>query len=120
MKAEVRQLRRRLLFRYFSVGLFGAQFLDAIMPRANLQFADLEGADLRRANLQGADLNGANLKEADLRGTNLRGPRGLNQSRLSPAKYWELAFYAGDLLDRLGLPPEHNQSVRKRLAGFRE
>ena len=86
------------------------------MPRANLQFADLEGADLQRANLQGADLNGASLKGADLRGTNLRGARGLNQSRLSPAKYWELAIYAGDLLDRLGLPPEHNQSVRKRLA----
>ncbi len=56
MKAEVRQLRRRFLFRYCSVGLIGLVL--------------------------------------------------------------GLAFYAGDLLDRLGLPPEHNQSVRKRLAGF--
>jgi len=39
---------------------------------------------------------------------------------LEAHRYWALAFYAGDLLDRLGLPPEHNQSVRKRLAGFRE
>jgi len=58
MKAEVRQLRRRLLFRYFSVGLLGLVF--------------------------------------------------------------GVAFYAGDLLEQLGFPPEHNQSVRKRLAGFRE
>ena len=39
---------------------------------------------------------------------------------LEAHRYWVLAFCAGDLLDRLGLPPEHNQSVRKRLAGFRE
>jgi hypothetical protein len=41
--------------------------------RANLQWADLLGADLREANLRGANLLGADLREADLRGANLRG-----------------------------------------------
>jgi hypothetical protein len=40
--------------------------------RANLQWADLLGADLREANLRGANLLGADLREADLRGANLR------------------------------------------------
>ena len=46
--------------------------------RANLQGADLQGADLWGANLQGADLQGAdlqgaNLREADLRKADLQG-----------------------------------------------
>ena len=41
--------------------------------RANLQYADLRGANLRGANLQYADLRGANLRDADLRDADLRG-----------------------------------------------
>lgn len=37
---------------------------------------------------------------------------------LEAHRCWALAFCAGDLLEQLGFPPEHNQSVRKRLAGF--
>ena len=35
--------------------------------------ADLRGADLQEADLRGANLRGADLQEADLRGANLRG-----------------------------------------------
>ena len=37
------------------------------------QCADLDGANLRGANLRGADLDGANLRGADLRGADLDG-----------------------------------------------
>lgn len=46
----------------------GSVFLRA----ANLNGADLGGADLRGANLRGTDLRGANLGETDLRGADLR------------------------------------------------
>ena len=48
---------------------------------ANLQRADLRGANLRGANLQGADLRGARLQQANLQGTDLRGAR-LQQAEL--------------------------------------
>lgn len=58
--------------------LRGANLEDADLRGANLRGADLEGADLRRANLEdanlrGADLTDADLTDADLRYANLRG-----------------------------------------------
>lgn len=43
-----------------------------ISPWANLEGANLSGADLRGVNLFGADLRGANLRNTDLRGADLR------------------------------------------------
>jgi hypothetical protein len=45
----------------------------AIKSEANLEEADLRGANLREANLEEADLRGANLEEANLEEANLRG-----------------------------------------------
>ena len=56
-------------------------------------------------------MSGANLQEADLRGAN-----GLTASQVKDAKNWELAFYGKDLLKELGLPPDHNERVKKKLA----
>ncbi len=63
--------------------LEGADLRDADLQYANLEDADLRGANLRGANLQyadlrdadlrGANLRGANLRDADLRGANLEG-----------------------------------------------
>ena len=44
-----------------------------IEPGADLQGADLSGANLYRANLRGVDLTGANLSRAYLRNANLNG-----------------------------------------------
>ncbi len=65
------------------------------LRRANLEGADLRGADLSnsnlaRANLKGANLTGANLKNtvlfrADLRGADLTDAKGLKQDRLNRA-----------------------------------
>jgi len=43
----------------------------ADLERANLYGANLEGADLERANLERANLYGADLERANLRGANL-------------------------------------------------
>jgi hypothetical protein len=42
---------------------------------ANLQNANLEGADLQNANLEGADLQNANLEGANLEGADLQGAK---------------------------------------------
>ena len=52
--------------------LQGANLWGADLQDANLQDANLWGADLQGANLWGANLQGANLCGADLRGANLQ------------------------------------------------
>ena len=73
--------------------------------------ADLSGANLSRANLRGANLSGA-----DLTGADLRDGRDLTASQIKAAYNWKLAFYSGDFLKKLRLPPDHNERVRKKLA----
>ncbi len=106
--------------------LLGANLQGADLSGANLQGAklfgaNLQGADLSGANVQKADLPGANLQKADLREANLQGAdlwlgKGLTASRVKKAKNWKLAFYSDDFLKKLGLPPDHNEKVEKKLA----
>ncbi len=91
--------------------LFGAKLQGANLFRANLQRADLQDAKLRGAKLQGATLVGANLQGAFLYGTT-----GFTASQVKAAKNWELAFYRDFLLEKLGLPPDHNEKVKRKLA----
>ncbi len=88
--------------------------------RANLGRANLQEADLRGANLEGADLRGANLQGAFLGWANLQeaylgGAEGLTASQVMAAYNWELAFYSDDFLKELGLKPDHNERVKKKL-----
>ncbi len=53
---------------------------------------------------------------ANLQGANLFLVRGLNVPQVSQAENWELALYSGDSLKKLGLPPDHNERVKKKLA----
>jgi len=97
----------------------------------NLDGANLQKADLRKANLQEANLFGANLQKADLRRTNLReadlrkanlreaslsGANGLTAPQVKQAKNWKMAFYSDDFLKELGLPSDHNKTLKKKLA----
>lgn len=52
--------------------LWGANLVNADLWGANLQGADLSNADLRGVNLRGANVRGAKMRGADLRGSNLR------------------------------------------------
>ncbi len=79
--------------------------------RADLVEANLQGAYLVEANLQGAFL-----VEANLQGAYLVGAKGLTASQVKEAKNWKLAFYSDDFLKKLGLPPDHNERVKKKLA----
>jgi len=103
-----------------------ANLSGAYLEGANLQEADLRGANLRRAylqraNFQGADLEAASLQGAFLGSANLQGAnlflvRGLNVPQVSQAENWELAFYDDDFLKKLALPPDHNKTLKKKLA----
>lgn len=48
-------------------------FIGAVLRRADLYFADLDGAVLHRADLRGSILQWAGLSQADLTGSDLRG-----------------------------------------------
>ncbi len=98
-----------------------ADLIEANLQKANLRRANLQGADLRGANLQEADLSGTNLQEADLwraslQGAYLREAEGLTASQVKTARNWELAFYSKDFLKELGLKPDHNERLEKKLA----
>ncbi len=109
--------------------LQGAYLSGTNLQKADLRAANLEGADLRGANLQGAALRGANLQGAALRGANLhkavlrranlqgadlRGAKGLFASQVKIARNWGLAFYSKDFLKELGLPPNHNERLKRK------
>jgi len=121
-------LERASLYR---ANLERASLYRANLERASLYRANLQGAYLRRANLQGAYLRGANLQGAFLRRANLQGAflrranlqgafladaDGLTVSHVKTARNWELAFYSDDFLKELGLPPDHNEKVKRKLA----
>ena len=61
-----------------------ADLRGADLRGADLQDADLRGADLRGANLWDADLRGADLRGANLRGADLQGAKGINKHRCTP------------------------------------
>ncbi len=76
-----------------------------------------ERADLSGAILRGADLFGAKLRGADLQGANLEGGvQYLTPSQVKFAESWGKAFYSKDLIRKLGLPPDHNERLEKKLA----
>ncbi len=122
-KGEIARLYEANLQKAFLRGanLQGAKLFGANLQGAYLSGANLQGADLRGANLQGADLRGANLSrarmiKANLRGADLRNAINLTAPQVKPAKNWELALYSDDFLKKLGLKPDHNETVEKRLA----
>jgi len=96
--------------------LRGANLQGANLRLANLQEANLWRAQLQEANLDRAKLFGANLGWANLRNADLRGAQGLTAFKVRAAKNWDLAFYSKDFLKKLGLPPDHNERVKKKLA----
>ncbi len=95
----------------FEANLEGASLNEANLQNAFLLEANLEGANLAEANLEGVDLLSAQLK-----GVNLQSATNLTASDVKRAENWELAFYSDDFLKQLGLPPDHNERVKKRLA----
>ncbi len=96
--------------------LIEANLRGAYLVGANLQGTDLVLANLQRAVLVAANLQRADLAGAELQGANLDGAKGLIVSQIKAAKNWELAFYSGDFLEKLGFPSDHNRRVEQRLA----
>ncbi len=83
---------------------------------AHRKWVESEEKDGKRADLAGANLQRAYLRRARLQGANLGGAKGLIASQVKKAKNWKLAFYSDDFLKKLGLPPDHNEKVKKKLA----
>ncbi len=96
--------------------LAGANLQAAALRGVNLQKAVLFGANLQAANLGWANLQAANLGWANLQAAYLGGAEGLTASQVMAAYNWELAIYSDDFLKELGLPPDQNERVKKKLA----
>jgi uncharacterized protein YjbI with pentapeptide repeats len=82
----------------------GANLCDANLSEANLCEANFSNAVLVGALFQGADLNKAKLEE------NIKD---LSPFQIKTAKNWQSAFYSTIILERLGLPLDHNEALRK-------
>jgi uncharacterized protein YjbI with pentapeptide repeats len=109
--------------------LHGSDLHKAILIRAHFSAADLteasfSGADLSEANLSEANLKEANFSEAHLLGALLLGAdldkaklednvKDLSASQIKKARNWQSAYYAKGILEDLGLPPDHNEKLRK-------
>jgi len=89
-----------------------AKLVSAELIAAHLTAAHLEIADLTGADLTGADLTGADLKFADFRSNLLNEhTKGITPGALKSALHWDKAYYDPDLLQQLGLPPDHNEKL---------
>ena len=95
--------------------LFGANLQGAILQGANLQGAILFRANLQKATLVGTELQGADLRSANLQGASVRHAVGLEPDQVKRARNWERAYYDDDFLPKLGLPPDHNDTLRQKL-----
>ena len=101
-----------------------ANLIRVHFSAANLAEADFSEADLSEANLSEANLCEANFSHslilgalllgADLTGANLKDDvKSLCLSQIKRAKNWENAYFGREILEKLGLPVDHNEALRK-------
>ncbi len=88
----------------YRIDLLGANFSNAILPKALLAGSRLMNADLRAASFSGAILNGANLLGADLRGASLESVH-LGMARLDGADLRNATLSGADLFGAIFRTP---------------
>ena len=98
-----------MLARLGSANLSGADFSGASLIDANFTAANLSGADFSDAMLGGALLLEADLNEASFE----KNVKDLTASQVKGAKNWGKAYFSRSVLENLGLPPDHNETLRK-------
>ncbi len=106
--------------------LHKANLVLSHLDSANLTDADFSGANLSDASLSEANLSDANFSEAVLVGALLLGAdlneaklennvKDLSPSQLKTARNWDHAYLNPGILETLGLPPDHNEQLRKAI-----
>ncbi len=80
------------------------------------QLPEIIEAHRKWVESEGKEGERADLFEANLQEATLVGAKGLTASQVKKAKNWKLAFYSDDFLKKLGLPPDHNERVKEKLA----
>lgn len=125
----------------FGARLLGADLTKAYLNGADLREAHLDVADLTGAYLNGADLSGAYLSGTHLKFVDFRftleiadqpslaraspslaiewpsirsvSTKGISPDALKSGRDWDKAYYNDDLLQKLGLPVDHNEKLKK-------
>jgi uncharacterized protein YjbI with pentapeptide repeats len=107
--------------------LWGVDLRGADLSAVKLQGAEMPGTDLTSADLTAADLTGltfgkifqhssaVNITETatKLKYANLRFAKGIAPADIQSCDDWDMAFYSDEMLEKLGLPPDHNQKLIK-------
>jgi uncharacterized protein YjbI with pentapeptide repeats len=98
--------------------LNGADMHDGDLCGSDFRGADLRKgnfirANLRQASLAGADLNGAIFVGAYVAWTDFRGAKNLSAERIRDARNWSSGYFDLDKLADLGLPADHNESLKR-------
>jgi uncharacterized protein YjbI with pentapeptide repeats len=104
----------------------GANLVLTHLSAANLTEADFSGANLCDANFTEANLSDANFSDALLLGALLLGAdlektsfannvKDLSPSQIRKAKHWDHAYYSQGILESLGLPLDHNETLQKEI-----
>jgi len=107
----------------------GVNLENANLQRADFSFADLrdcvlKGAKTSDARFYAADLSGVDLRDLDfgsldgvqsidVAGANLGPAQGLDATSLRQLDNWLLAYVDSERTKSLGLPPDHNERVKK-------
>jgi hypothetical protein len=87
--------------------LYGATLSEANLELVRMEGALLEGASLKNAQVLNVRWAGARIRFADLRKVTPR----FDLDEIKKCKDWQLAFYDGDVLQQLGLPPDNNDAL---------
>ena len=90
-----------------------ADLREADLRQAFVDHSDFTSADLRGADLRGADLQDANLTDANLQGARFDETKGLDPNVLkTSARNGLLASYDPEILEKLGLPRDHDDRMK--------
>lgn len=95
--------------------LYGANLSKAHLGKVDLSEAHLGKVDFREATLYKTKFDEADLREANLNGANLsmaffQNAKNLTPEQVKAAKNWKQAHYDEDFRQKLGLPPESENS----------
>ena len=96
-----------------------ALLLSPVLKATNFTAANFKGAllilRLSQANVAGADFTDAVIGGSDLSGANLIEAVGLTAAQVKTGHNWEDAILPLDLLDELGQPWNHDETVLKQI-----
>lgn len=91
--------------------LWEADLTDSLLMGTDLTNADLDDANLTNIRVGfSAPTPPGSSSAVDVKYASFRGTKGINEL-IKLGRHWDMAFYDKEVLQLLGLPPDHNEAV---------